>query len=232
MLVVQRGAAGLADRGRAAAGRHPGARQRPAASRRSTPLDGDARRVRRPDRQRRGRARRRARRAAARGRRTCTPITPARVPRVRRRGRAHAVLPAGPALQRAGARRVRRQPRLRARRRRRAARRGDRASAARPSRTLADFEAAISALPDGDRAALRYSTLDDPKGTETRVVRMDRALVPGAALHARRRDAAAGRAATWRAGGPRRKPAAGRAPTFATTGDALGATGSRPRWCW
>ena len=43
-----------------------------------------------------------------------------------------------------------------------------------PVETLDDFERAIAALPDGARAALRYSTLDDPRGSETRVMRMDR----------------------------------------------------------
>ena len=43
---------------------------------------------------------------------------------------------------------------------------------------LDDFIAAISSLPDGERATLRYSTLDDPKGSETRVMRMDRSWFP------------------------------------------------------
>ncbi len=54
-----------------------------------------------------------------------TSITPADVPRVRRRGRARPVVPDGPAHERPGAGRVRRQSGLRARCGRRAARRGD-----------------------------------------------------------------------------------------------------------
>jgi len=43
---------------------------------------------------------------------------------------------------------------------------------------LADFERAIAALPDGGRAPLRYFTLDDPRGSELRVMRMDRRWFP------------------------------------------------------
>ncbi|MBP6106483.1 MAG: trypsin-like peptidase domain-containing protein [Steroidobacteraceae bacterium] len=48
----------------------------------------------------------------------------------------------------------------------------------RPVATMAEFRDIIAALPQGARAALRYSTLDDPKGSETRVMRMDRAWFP------------------------------------------------------
>jgi S1-C subfamily serine protease len=47
-----------------------------------------------------------------------------------------------------------------------------------PVATLADFAGAVATLPQGERATLRYSTLDDPKGSETRVMRMDRAWFP------------------------------------------------------
>ena len=47
-----------------------------------------------------------------------------------------------------------------------------------PVATMAEFREIIAALPQGARAALRYSTLDDPKGSETRVMRMDRAWFP------------------------------------------------------
>jgi S1-C subfamily serine protease len=40
--------------------------------------------------------------------------------------------------------------------------------------TLDAFERAIAALPDGARVALRYSTIDDPQGSQTRVMWMDR----------------------------------------------------------
>jgi S1-C subfamily serine protease len=59
--------------------------------------------------------------------------------------------------------------------------------AGRPVGKLDDFIAAIAALPQGARAALRYSTLDDPKGSDTRVMRMDRAWFP--ARHCHRDDA-------------------------------------------
>ena len=47
-----------------------------------------------------------------------------------------------------------------------------------PVTTMAEFREIFAALPQGARAALRYSTLDDPKGSETRVMRMDRAWFP------------------------------------------------------
>jgi S1-C subfamily serine protease len=52
--------------------------------------------------------------------------------------------------------------------------------AGRPVRNVADFESAVVALPDGARMALRYTTLDDPTGSETRVARMDRRWFPAA----------------------------------------------------
>ena len=56
-----------------------------------------------------------------------------------------------------------------------------------PVATLAQFETAIEALPDGGRATLRYKTLDDPRGSQTRVMRMDRRWFP--ARHCSRDDA-------------------------------------------
>ena len=50
--------------------------------------------------------------------------------------------------------------------------------AGQPVAALPDFTKAVAALPDGGDAALRYTTLDDPKGTQTRVVRMDRRWFP------------------------------------------------------
>ena len=55
-----------------------------------------------------------------------------------------------------------------------------------PVATLEEFEAALSKLPDGARATLRYKTLDDPQGTQTGVFRMDRRWYPAA--HCRRDD--------------------------------------------
>jgi S1-C subfamily serine protease len=46
--------------------------------------------------------------------------------------------------------------------------------AGKPVKSLGDFQQVVGALPDGARVALRYTTLDDPTGSETRVMRMDR----------------------------------------------------------
>jgi S1-C subfamily serine protease len=85
--------------------------------------------------------------------------------------------------------------------------------------TLDDFERAIAALPDGARAALRYSTLDDPRGSETRVMRMDRRWFP--ALDCTRDDVAGYWSCRALAPPP---PATAPAPartSFARTSDAL-----------
>jgi S1-C subfamily serine protease len=47
-----------------------------------------------------------------------------------------------------------------------------------PVATLDDLVQVVAALPHGERVTLRYSTLDDPKGSETRVMRMDRTWFP------------------------------------------------------
>jgi S1-C subfamily serine protease len=54
-----------------------------------------------------------------------------------------------------------------------------------PVTNLDEFRAIVAALPHGARATLRYSTLDDPQGSETRVMRMDRSWFPAKAC---RRD--------------------------------------------
>ncbi len=43
---------------------------------------------------------------------------------------------------------------------------------------LADFEAALADLADGERAAVRYVTLEDPRATQLKVIRMDRRWFP------------------------------------------------------
>jgi S1-C subfamily serine protease len=48
----------------------------------------------------------------------------------------------------------------------------------RPVTRLADFEAALAQLADGDRAAVRYVTLDDPRAAQLKVMRMDRRWFP------------------------------------------------------
>ena len=44
--------------------------------------------------------------------------------------------------------------------------------------SLAEFEAALAPLADGDRAPVRYVTLDDPRAVQLKVVRMDRRWFP------------------------------------------------------
>ena len=44
--------------------------------------------------------------------------------------------------------------------------------------TIDDLEAAIAQLGDGDRAAVRFFTIDDPNGSQLRSVRMDRRWFP------------------------------------------------------
>lgn len=86
-------------------------------------------------------------------------------------------------------------------------------------RTLAEFAQSIAGLADGARAPLRYTTLDDPQGTQTRVMRMDRRWFP--ARHCRRDDASGYWPCVALADGPSPKPAAPAATTFVATGDAL-----------
>lgn len=58
-----------------------------------------------------------------------------------------------------------------------------------PMRTLADFEAELAGLTHAERATVRYFTLDDPRGQQWRVVRMDRRWFPARKCH---RDDASG----------------------------------------
>jgi S1-C subfamily serine protease len=55
-----------------------------------------------------------------------------------------------------------------------------------PTNTLADFEAGIAHLGEGDRAAARYVTMDDPNGSQLRSIRMNRLWFPG--NHCNRND--------------------------------------------
>jgi S1-C subfamily serine protease len=52
-----------------------------------------------------------------------------------------------------------------------------------PIANLSDFEAAMRALKDGERATIRYFTIDDPKTAQWRVIRMDRRWHPAAVCH-------------------------------------------------
>jgi len=56
-----------------------------------------------------------------------------------------------------------------------------------PTDKLEDFEKIVSTLANGERATLRYFTLDDPKATQWKVMRMDRRWFP--ARHCYRDDA-------------------------------------------
>jgi pro-apoptotic serine protease NMA111 len=52
---------------------------------------------------------------------------------------------------------------------------------------LRDFEAGIAQLGDGDYATVRYTTIEDPNGSQLRAIRMDRLWFP--AHHCERNDA-------------------------------------------
>jgi S1-C subfamily serine protease len=75
---------------------------------------------------------------------------------------------------------------------------------------LADFAAAVSTLGDGARVAVRYSTIDDPNGSELRSIRIDRRWFP--ARYCQRDD----QAGYWQCSDPAPAPAVG-PPTAAST---------------
>ena len=60
--------------------------------------------------------------------------------------------------------------------------------AGKPVATLADFQQAVAGLADGARVTVRYTTLENPTGSETRVMRMDRRWYAGTRMPARRPD--------------------------------------------
>jgi pro-apoptotic serine protease NMA111 len=82
---------------------------------------------------------------------------------------------------------------------------------------LADFEAALALLADGDRTPVRYVTLEDPRAVQLKVVRIDRNWFP--ARKCRRDD----RAGLWPcqdiAAGPAPGAVASATTQFAHTGD-------------
>jgi len=88
-----------------------------------------------------------------------------------------------------------------------------------PVATLGDFEAVIAGLPDGGRAALRYKTLDDPRGTQTRVMRMDWRWFP--ARHCHREDTTGYWPCRELVSPPPAPPPPAARTTFARTGDAI-----------
>ncbi|MBV9695928.1 MAG: trypsin-like peptidase domain-containing protein, partial [Gammaproteobacteria bacterium] len=55
-----------------------------------------------------------------------------------------------------------------------------------PTPTLAEFEAGLAQLADGQRATVRFFTIEDPNGSELRTLRMDRLWFP--AHHCERND--------------------------------------------
>ena len=85
--------------------------------------------------------------------------------------------------------------------------------------TLAEFEAALAGLADGSRATFRYRTLDDPQGTQTRVVRMDRRWFP--ARQCRRDDATGYWPCRELAPPPPPEPVQPASTRFVATGDAV-----------
>ncbi len=91
--------------------------------------------------------------------------------------------------------------------------------AGKPVATLADFQRAVAGLADGARVTVRYTTLENPTGSETRVMRMDRRWF--AARECRRDD----QTGLWPCRElPQAPPAEATAPartSFVTTGDAL-----------
>jgi S1-C subfamily serine protease len=88
-----------------------------------------------------------------------------------------------------------------------------------PVANLAEFEAAVAALPDGARTTVRYTTLDDPTGSETRSVRVDRSWFP--AGRCARDDATGYWPCRELAAPPPAAPVAPARTSFAATGDAL-----------
>jgi S1-C subfamily serine protease len=91
--------------------------------------------------------------------------------------------------------------------------------AGKPVVTLADFQQAVAGLADGARVTVRYTTLENPTGSETKVMRMDRRWY--AARECRRDD----QTGLWPCRDlPQAPPAEAPAPartSFVTTGDAL-----------
>jgi S1-C subfamily serine protease len=87
----------------------------------------------------------------------------------------------------------------------------------RKTQTLADFEAALADLADGERAAVRYVTLEDPRATQLKVVRMDRRWFP--ARHCQRDDALGIWPCVDLSGGPAAAPLKPASTQFPKSGD-------------
>jgi S1-C subfamily serine protease len=80
-----------------------------------------------------------------------------------------------------------------------------------------DLEAAVEEMGDGDRATVRFSTIDDPNGSQLRSVRMDRRWFP--AHHCVRNDQKGVWDCTDLAAGPAPKPEKGGTTEFPTFKD-------------
>lgn len=87
----------------------------------------------------------------------------------------------------------------------------------RPIANVNDLEAAVKQMGDGDRASVRYFTIDDPNGSQLRSVRMDRRYFP--ARHCVRDDKAGNWACNELAAGPSPKPPVGGTTEFPTFKD-------------
>ena len=82
---------------------------------------------------------------------------------------------------------------------------------------LADFEAALAGLADGERAAVRYVTLEDPHAQQLKVIRMDRRWFP--ARKCKRDDTLGIWPCVSLAEGPAPEPVPPAATRFSKTGD-------------
>jgi S1-C subfamily serine protease len=82
---------------------------------------------------------------------------------------------------------------------------------------LGDLEKAVDELGDGDRAAVRFSTIDDPNGSQLRSIRMDRRWFP--AHHCDRNDMEGLWDCKDLPKGPASKPEAGGTTEFPTFKD-------------
>ncbi len=88
-----------------------------------------------------------------------------------------------------------------------------------PVRTLDDFEAGLASVASGDRATLRFFTLEDIRASQVRSLRIDRQWFPARRCH--RDDALGWWPCRELAPGPAAVAAAPASTTFAATGDAF-----------
>ena len=82
---------------------------------------------------------------------------------------------------------------------------------------LADFEAALDGLADGERAAVRYVTLEDPHAQQLKVIHMDRRWFP--ARRCKRDDTLGLWPCVTLSAGPPPKPVTPASTQFSKTGD-------------